>query len=96
MKVYEKGRGDTSFRIETEYRLNEAGAKQYVLDQISKLEAVDNKLIFDSKTLSILGSIRTFTVFGLLTYFDVQDLFTELGRSQVLFLQRLLSPVEQI
>jgi hypothetical protein len=98
MKVYEKGRGDTSFRIETEYRLNEAGAKQYVLDQIKDLDSCGSNSLTTGALIDsrISGALFGLTALGLINIFDFEELKTTQSRSFNNFMQRLISPVEQI
>ena len=100
MKNYDKVStgGDTSFRIETEYRLNEAGAKQYVLDRIKKMDAysgsdVDVNFFYYYEAL---GSLKAYFAVGLIDVFDYEDLLNKIALASSHFMQRLISPVEQI
>ena len=100
MKIYDKVStgGDTSFRIETEYRLNEAGAKQYVLDQIKDLDSCGSNSLTTGALIDsrISGALFGLTALGLINIFDFEELKTTQSSSFNNFMQRLISPVEQI
>ena len=98
IRSYEKGTGDRSVRIETEYRCNEAGAKQYILDQIKLMDSytgnqLDSFCMVDSR---VTGALLALVSIGLIDVFDLDELKTKKSLSFNRFLDRLSSPVEQI
>lgn len=80
---YDKGTGDRSVRIETEYRCNEAGAKQFINDELKKIESlVSQKSSFHLIHLHasrFYGHLQVFSCFGLLSIFDFHQFKCELG-----------------
>lgn len=98
LKTYEKGQGDTSVRIETEYKLNEAGAKQYILDQIKVLDSFNpqNCILFDFKYHSVSGALLAFFSLGLIDVFDYEELSAKTLAAFKRYMDRVMSPVEQI
>ena len=96
--TYNKGQGDTSVRIETEYKLNEAGAKQYILDQIAELDSFnsDNQITFHFKYHSVSGALRGFALLGLLDVFDYEELSMKILSAFKRYMDRLMSPEEKI
>lgn len=96
-KIYNKGQGDTSVRIETQYKLNEAGAKQYVLDQIKELDSFDCSLeTFHILFSRINGALLAFYHVGLIDIFNFEELKAKQAQSLSNFLDRLTAPKEQI
>lgn len=97
-KTYNKGQGDTSVRIETDYKLNEAGAKQYVIDRIKELDAFnkDNFLLFEMKYNRVVGASDSFFALGLIDIFNYEELTLKILSAYKRYCDRICSPVEQI
>lgn len=95
-KTYNKGHVDTSVRIETEYKLNEAGAKQYVLDRIQEIDKCNEYQKFEFMYFRSTGALFAFFSVGLIDIFDFTELETKLALSFSRFADRFVSPVEQI
>ena len=85
IKTYDKNAGERSIRIEAEYRCNEAGAKQYIQDELKKLiELIEsptriNSYLLQMQASRIYGHMQVLTSFGLLSIFDFHQFKCELG-----------------
>lgn len=97
-KTYNKGQGDISVRIETEYKLNEAGAKQYVLDCINEMDSYtgDSYAVFGLIDSRCSGALFALYSLGLIDVFNFEELKQKQALSYSRFLDRLTSPVEKI
>jgi hypothetical protein len=97
LKTYEKCTGDDSLRIESEYRPNEAGAKQFVLDQLTALDRFNGSPdIMNMHQVRITGQIEALRAFGLINVFDFHDLNLKLLQYSFAYNSRLLEIPEQI
>ena len=96
LRIYNKGQGDKSVRIETEYKLNEAGAKQYVLDRIQEMDNCNEYQKFEFMYFRSTGALFAFFSVGLIDIFDFTQLEAKLALSFSRFADRFVSPVEKI
>lgn len=83
VRSYEKGTGDRSVRIEKEYRLNEAGVKQYIQDRINRLNECDSSTleIHHFNCFEAQGAVMAFHAVGLIEIFDLNNYFEQISLS---------------
>jgi hypothetical protein len=93
---YDKGTGDRSVRIETEYRCNEAGAKQYIQDCIKDMDVCNEYKKFELMFSRVTGALLAFRSVGLIDIFDFNQLNSQLALSYSRFVDRFVSSIEQI
>lgn len=93
-KMYAKHQGETpECRIETEYRCNKAGAKQYVLNQIGNIDeyAGSDIDVHFFRYYEALGSLKAYFAVGLIDIFDYDELLTNIALASNRFMQRITS-----
>ncbi len=97
-RTYPKHQGETSeCRIEIEYRCNEAGAKQFVLDQLAHLDRFNGSPdIMNMHQLRITGQVEALRAIGLINIFDFNELNMKLLQYSFAYNSRLLEIPEQI
>lgn len=83
-QTYDKHQGKASdVRIEVEYKLNEAGAKQFINDEIKKIESLVNQkassYLIQLHASRLYGHLQVLSCFGLLSIFDFHQFKCELG-----------------
>jgi hypothetical protein len=96
LKTYDKGQVDTSVRIQTEYKLNQAGANQYILDRIQEIDNCNEYQKFEFMYFRSTGALFAFFSVGLIDIFDFTQLEAKLALSFSRFADRFVSPLEQI
>lgn len=81
-----------------EYNNNPAGAKQYVLDQIHKIDEYAGSEIdvHFFRYYEALGSLKAYFSVGLIDIFDYDELLTNIALASNRFMQRITSLQEQI
>ncbi|MFM7810793.1 MAG: hypothetical protein ACKO7M_03390 [Acinetobacter junii] len=81
-----------------DYNNNPAGAKQYVLDQIDKIDeyAGSDIDVHFFRYYEALGSLKAYFAVGLIDIFDYDELLINIALASNRFMQRITSLQEQI